>query len=89
MTSFDVQATRYRNIEIYGTEGTLSVPDPNTFGGPVKIRGVIDDDWREIPMRTANIPQQRGIGARRHVVGDDAADAHIGRPPIGRCTCSS
>jgi predicted dehydrogenase len=35
--SFDVQAHTHWPIEIYGTEGTLQVPDPNTFGGPVRL----------------------------------------------------
>ena len=62
VTSFDVKATRFRNIEIYGTEGTLALPDPNTFGGPLKVRNILADDWRELPLATPNIPQQRGIG---------------------------
>ncbi len=33
--SFDVKSHGHRNIEIYGTEGSLSIPDPNTFGGEV------------------------------------------------------
>jgi predicted dehydrogenase len=37
-TSFDVWSAQVPSIEIYGSEGTLSVPDPNTFGGPVKLR---------------------------------------------------
>jgi predicted dehydrogenase len=62
VTSFDVQASRLRNIEIYGTEATLSMPDPNTFGGPVMIRGTRDSQWTEIPLRTPTLPQSRGIG---------------------------
>ena len=62
VTSFDVKATRFRNIEIYGSEATLSVPDPNTFGGPVMVRSLLNDDWREIGVSEPNIPQQRGIG---------------------------
>jgi predicted dehydrogenase len=62
VTSFDVKATRFRNIEIYGTEGTLSLPDPNTFGGPLRFRNIIADDWRELPLSVPNVPQQRGIG---------------------------
>ena len=53
---------RYRNIEIYVTDATLSVPDPNTFGGPVQVRSVINSDWRDVPNRKASVPQQRGIG---------------------------
>ena len=31
--SWDVWAHRHSSMELYGTEGTLSVPDPNFFGG--------------------------------------------------------
>jgi len=62
VTSFDVQVARARNIEIYGTEGTLAVPDPNTFGGPVQIRLRGDKDWSDVPLTHANAAQSRGIG---------------------------
>lgn len=75
VTSFDVKATRYRNLEIYGTEATLAVPDPNTFGGPVMVKGILADEWREIPLPTPNIPQQRGIG-----LADMLAASRSGRP---------
>jgi len=48
VASFDVPATRYRFIEIYRTEATLAVPDPNTFGGPVQIRRNGDPDWSDV-----------------------------------------
>ena len=62
VTSFDVQATRYANIEVYGTEATLSVPNPNTFGGPVRIKRNGDESWTDIELLAAHLPQQRGIG---------------------------
>jgi predicted dehydrogenase len=62
VTSFDVAASRYRHLEIYGTEATLAVPDPNTFGGPLRIRGRRDREWRELDLVEPNIPQERGIG---------------------------
>ena len=37
VTSFDVWDEYIPMIEIYGSEGTLTVPDPNTFGGPVPL----------------------------------------------------
>ncbi|MBO4406756.1 MAG: Gfo/Idh/MocA family oxidoreductase [Clostridia bacterium] len=36
-TTFDVYYTNQARFELYGTEGTLVVPDPNTFGGPVLL----------------------------------------------------
>ena len=35
--SFDVQGHSHLPIEIYGTEGSLQIPDPNYFGGPVRL----------------------------------------------------
>ena len=35
-------------ITIFGTDGTMKVPDPNTFDGPVFVRRTEDADWREI-----------------------------------------
>ena len=36
-TTFDVYYTQQAHFEVYGTKGTLAVPDPNTFGGPVLL----------------------------------------------------
>ncbi len=75
VASFDVPATRYRFIEVYGTEGTLSVPDPNTFGGPVQVRRAGDADWTDVPLTHANAEQSRGLGLA------DMVRAHrTGRP---------
>ena len=38
-TSWDIWAHRHANMELYGTEGSLFVPDPNFFGGKVEISG--------------------------------------------------
>lgn len=38
-TSWDVWHHKRNHFELYGTEGTLYVPDPNFFGGPVEIGG--------------------------------------------------
>ena len=35
--SFDVQGHSHLPIEIYGTDGSLQIPDPNFFGGPVRL----------------------------------------------------
>ncbi len=38
-TSWDVYAHRHANMELYGTEGAMFVPDPNFFGGVVEVAG--------------------------------------------------
>ena len=60
--SFDIQATRLRWIEIHGTEATLAVPDPNTFGGRVQIRRAGEREWTEVPVERPHAEQSRGIG---------------------------
>ena len=37
--SWDVYAHRHKNMELYGTEGAIFVPDPNFFGGEVIVAG--------------------------------------------------
>ncbi|EHS53234.1 oxidoreductase domain protein [Rhizobium sp. PDO1-076] len=37
--SWDVWSHRHANMELYGTEGSLYVPDPNFFGGAVEASG--------------------------------------------------
>jgi predicted dehydrogenase len=37
--SWDVWHHKRNHFELYGTEGTLYVPDPNFFGGPLEIAG--------------------------------------------------
>jgi predicted dehydrogenase len=62
ITSFDVWGAQLPRIEIYGTNGSLSVPDPNTFGGPVKIKQQHDSEWREVPLTHSFTENSRGIG---------------------------
>lgn len=62
ITSFDVPGgTTLPNIEIYGTAGTLKVPDPNTFGGPVLLKKP-GGDWEEVPLAFGYDDNMRGIG---------------------------
>jgi predicted dehydrogenase len=46
--SFDVPKHRHGPIEIYGTEASLIVPDPNRFGGTIAIAQA-GQDWSERP----------------------------------------
>src|SRR5262249_6114053 len=50
VTSFDVWSAEVPRIEIYGTHGTLSLPDPNTFGGPVRLRKSGEKDWTDVQI---------------------------------------
>ena len=59
--SFDVWGHHLPAIEIHGTEGSLFVPDPNGFGGPVRLqrgRGKIE----EVALTHGYTGNDRGIG---------------------------
>ncbi|MCX7846996.1 MAG: Gfo/Idh/MocA family oxidoreductase [bacterium] len=62
ITSFDVWGARLPFIEIYGSLGTLSCPDPNTFGGPVKLYVPGKYDWAEVPLIHGYAENYRGLG---------------------------
>ena len=62
ITSFDVWAANLPRIEIYGAEGSLSVPDPNTFGGEIKIRRHDHKEWTPIPFSHGYTENSRGLG---------------------------
>ncbi|MDD4797812.1 MAG: gfo/Idh/MocA family oxidoreductase, partial [Eubacteriales bacterium] len=61
MMSFDVWRAQLPHIEIYGTQGTLSVPDPDRSAGPVKIFTPGDAAFVDIPV-DGFAQDSRGIG---------------------------
>lgn len=62
LMSFDVWSHHLPTLEIYGTDGSLSVPDPNGFGGPVRLRLARDKEWQEIPLTHGYTANSRGLG---------------------------
>ncbi|MCL2276520.1 MAG: Gfo/Idh/MocA family oxidoreductase [Treponema sp.] len=75
ITSFDVYSHSLPRIEIYGTDGTLQVPDPNTFAGPVLVRRFREEKWSEIPLLKKYPDNSRGLG-----LTDMALAIEEGRP---------
>jgi predicted dehydrogenase len=73
--SFDVWEANLPRIEIYGSEGTLGVPDPNGFEGPVRLWRDDAREWREMPLTSEFAENWRGLG-----VADMAQALRDGRP---------
>lgn len=48
--SFDVQNHARNHMELYGTKGSLVVPDPNMFGGPVLLSRELGSEWQEFSV---------------------------------------
>ncbi|MFI7679104.1 Gfo/Idh/MocA family protein [Actinophytocola sp. NPDC049390] len=61
MMSFDVWAANLPRIEVYGTHGALSVPDPNAFDGDVKLYEP-GREWRTVPTNAGYRNAGRGTG---------------------------
>lgn len=59
--SFDSYSGRQPLVEITGTEGVLSVPDPNTFTGSIGIRTAPDDEWRDVPATGSTSSRGTGV----------------------------
>jgi len=74
MMSFDIYGANLPRIEIYGTNGSISVPDPNTFGGEVKVK-VGRGDFSPVPFTHGYKDNWRGLG-----VADMAAAIAANRP---------
>ena len=60
--SFDVWAGRLPYIEVYGTAGSLSLPDPNGFGGVVQVFSAGATDWTPAPEAGGYRGASRGCG---------------------------
>ncbi|MDP2119241.1 MAG: Gfo/Idh/MocA family oxidoreductase [Hoeflea sp.] len=84
--SWDVKAHGHRPMELYGTEASLIVPDPNFFGGKVELigpGGVAKDlpDW-DHPLGVPNQQHNQGMMANYRTAGlaDMAMAIGEGRP---------
>lgn len=77
-TTFDAYYPYQARFEIYGSEGTLFVPDPNTFSGPIKLFRPEDGEVREIPIMYDYAENSRALG-----LDDMAVAIREGRP--ARC----
>jgi predicted dehydrogenase len=61
VTTFDTWPYPLPCIVVFGTEGTMEVPDPNSFGGPVRLRSADGKTYDEIP-HTHTTERGRGAG---------------------------
>ncbi len=62
LATFDVYTTEGARIDVYGSEGTLSVPDPNTFHGPVRLLRAGEKEFCDVPLMFNYTDNSRGLG---------------------------
>jgi predicted dehydrogenase len=75
LMTFDVWRAGLPHMEIYGSEGTLRIPDPNNFGGSVELWPRDAREWRTVPLINNLTQNMRGLG-----VADMARALREGRP---------
>jgi predicted dehydrogenase len=73
--SFEVWATRSAQFEIFGTSGTIAVPDPNRFSDTVAVWTDAEEGWREREPSAGYLDAGRGIG-----LADLAGAVRTGEP---------
>jgi predicted dehydrogenase len=73
--SFEVWATRTPKFEVYGTAGTIAVPDPNMFSDTVQLATADDREFRDVPVSAGYADAGRGYG-----LADLARAVETGRP---------
>ncbi len=60
--SFEVWASHAPLFELYGTRGTIAVPDPNRFSDPVEVWTVDAPEWAQVPVSAGYADAGRGVG---------------------------
>jgi predicted dehydrogenase len=60
--SFDVWASQLPRIEVYGSTGSLAVPDPNYFAGDVRLFTRDAPEWTVLAPSAGYAGAGRGIG---------------------------
>ena len=88
LMSWDVKANQHNRIEVYGSEGSMVVPDPNFFGGDCLVTaGGRNAKWQavppgDLPFAEPNWPPEDPRVANYRIIGavDMAYALQTGRP---------
>lgn len=73
--SFEVWKSANARFEVFGTEGTLAVSDPNRFSDPVSLAPMADREWQPVADAAGYVDAGRGVG-----LADMARAIDAGRP---------
>ena len=73
--SFDIARYRHAPIELYGSKGSLGVPDPNFFDGEILLSSATED-WHPVPLQHGHAEHNLRIMG----VADMATAIRSGRP---------
>jgi predicted dehydrogenase len=74
VASFEAPGQYVSQLVLHGTEGSLALPDPNQFGGVVRVK--CGREWEEVPYAGRGAREARGMG-----VHDLVEAIALGRSP--------
>ena len=60
--TFEAGAQYIADLTVYGTEGRLILPDPNSYGGPLQLRRGREEAWQDVPLPPPSPRDGRGLG---------------------------
>lgn len=76
LMTFDVWRAGLPQMEIYGSGGTLRIPDPNNFGGAVELWRHDAREWRTMPLINNLTANLRGLGVADMVLAMREGRSH-------------
>ena len=75
VASFEADDRYVCDFQLHGTEGVLSLPDPNAFGGRLRLRRG-QGKWQDVPYASRGAREARGIGLDDMVQAIAAGNGH-------------
>ena len=81
--SFDVWDSNLPNMEIYGSEGSLSLPDPNYFSGELLLKRYNSSEWQKMPLIGELSQNCRGAGLSQMAEAIQMKEAHVASGELG------
>ena len=83
MVSFEAWGSRLPKIEVYGTQGTLSVPDPNQFNDIPEIYTEQSREWQPVKECAGYKDSGRGHGLSEMAEAMSEGRAHRASGDLG------
>jgi predicted dehydrogenase len=81
VASFEAPGHYVSQLALYGSEAVLALPDPNHFGGVVRLKR--GREWEEVPYTDRGAREARGLGLHDLVEAIAAERAHRASAELG------
>jgi predicted dehydrogenase len=81
--SFDTWAAQLPRIEVYGSTGSIALPDPNYFDGVVELFTADEPTWRALEPSAGLVGAGRGYGVADLALAQTAGTPHRASVEVG------